>query len=114
MLVCEELKSFNQLPERLKHKIVLKPSRLETFCWCWVGRLNRNGYAYVWCQNDKRDVVGHRITYQLTRGMIPKGRILDHLCRVRSCINPYHLEPVTHQTNTLRGGAVLFTKEIWQ
>ena len=45
----------------------------------------------------------HRIGYEQLVGPIPKGLELDHLCRVRHCVNPDHLEPVTHKENTLRG-----------
>ena len=47
--------------------------------------------------------VSHRYAYELVIGPIPKGLTLDHLCRVRGCVNPGHLEPVTQRENTLRG-----------
>lgn len=45
----------------------------------------------------------HRVAYEHISGPIPDGMDLDHLCRVRACCNPAHLEPVTRQTNLLRG-----------
>jgi hypothetical protein len=80
-----------------------------TGCWLWDGRrFSRNGYGRVW--HDGKERQAHRVTYELLVGPIPQGLILDHLpkCRVRCCVNPDHLEPVTHRTNTLRGEAVLF------
>lgn len=45
----------------------------------------------------------HRISYEMLIGPIPSGLQLDHLCRVRHCVNPQHLEPVTNRVNSLRG-----------
>lgn len=94
------------LPDKLRALVCVTPGPLITPCWCWLGRLNRNGYARGrW---EGREPVMHRVTYELLIGPIPAGLILDHLCKVRRCINPEHLEPVTHRVNTLRGDAVLF------
>lgn len=78
----------------------------ETGCWTWQGELNRNGYGRVWI-NGKRLMV-HRVVWELLRERIEDGLVLDHLCKVRKCCNPDHLEPVTVRENTLRGDAVLF------
>jgi hypothetical protein len=45
----------------------------------------------------------HRVAFEWLVGPVPKGLVLDHLCRNRGCVNPSHLEPVTQQVNTLRG-----------
>lgn len=47
----------------------------------------------------------HRIAWRLKHGEIDDGLVLDHLCRVRACVNVRHLEPVTQQVNTWRGEA---------
>jgi hypothetical protein len=47
--------------------------------------------------------MAHRFAYELLVGPIPEDLELDHLCRVRHCVNPAHLEPVTHLENILRG-----------
>jgi hypothetical protein len=49
------------------------------------------------------ELLAHRLAYRALRGDIPEGLVLDHLCRNPSCVNPEHLEPVTHRINTLRG-----------
>lgn len=69
-------------------------------CWLWTGGLNKAGYGNF---HHETTVRAHRWIYQLSVGPIPPGLQLDHLCRVRRCVNPDHLEPVTAQTNVLRG-----------
>lgn len=79
---------------------------LSTPCWQWLGPRNRNGYA----RTSWREPVVHRRLFELLIGPIPAGHVLDHLCRVRHCVNPLHLEPVTIGVNTRRGNAVLFAR----
>jgi hypothetical protein len=85
-------------------------SELGTPCWFWVGRINRNGYGRAWDVRTKTEPVAHRLVYELLVGPIPAGLVLDHLCFMRCCVNPGHLEPVTVRLNTHRGKAVLFRK----
>jgi hypothetical protein len=66
-------------------------------CWLWTGCQNGTGYGRF----DKS--VAHRFSYQLLVGPVPDGLDLDHLCRVRHCVNPDHLEPVTRSENLRRG-----------
>lgn len=70
-------------------------------CWLWTGRLNGSGYAEM--KLGGRYQMAHRVAYQEIVGPIPEGMQLDHLCRVRHCVNPAHLEPVTSRENTIRG-----------
>jgi hypothetical protein len=70
-------------------------------CWPWRGAGNGHGYGHV--LRERRTVPAHRVAYELVVGPIPTGLTLDHLCRNRLCVNPAHLEPVTHRVNTLRG-----------
>ncbi len=73
----------------------------ESGCWIWVGSLLHDGYARV--RIGAKKVLVHRFTYESFCGPIPQGLEIDHLCRVRCCVNPHHLEPVTHLENVLRG-----------
>lgn len=68
-------------------------------CWLWTGRLHE-GYGI---RSGKR---AHVIAYQLLVGPVPEDQVLDHLCRVRHCVNPGHLEPVTRRENALRGTGI--------
>lgn len=76
-------------------------------CWIWSAGKDGNGYgvAIVGSRSDGtyRHVKAHRLSYELTVGQIPDGLQVDHLCRVRACVNPAHLEPVTQRENILRG-----------
>lgn len=79
-------------------------------CWVWVGRMNRNGYGRMY--HAGAEMMSHRLCYEAAVGPIPDGQLLDHICRTRCCINPAHLEPVTHSVNTLRGKAQLFGRDL--
>lgn len=71
-------------------------------CWLWQGTRNPvSGYAQTSFGGKYRAV--HRVSYEAFVGPIPAGLHIDHLCRVRHCVNPAHLEPVTARTNLLRG-----------
>jgi hypothetical protein len=70
-------------------------------CWLWTGGTSNAGYGHF--HPTKRQGKGaHRVAYELVRGPIPEGLELDHLCRVVTCVNPDHLEPVTHAENMRR------------
>jgi hypothetical protein len=73
-----------------------------TSCWSWRGGKTTGGYAIVRCP-DRGVAYVHRQMYEALVGPIPKGLQIDHLCRVRHCVNPAHLEPVTNRENTRRG-----------
>ena len=74
-------------------------------CWLWVGGTSDTGYGSFGCKVDGERVSmnAHRFSWELEHGPVPSGLELDHLCRVRRCVKPAHLEPVTHRENVLRG-----------
>jgi hypothetical protein len=70
-------------------------------CWEWVGSHDGTGYGQFW--DGSRNVPAHRWAYEHLIADIPAGLYLDHLCRNRGCVNPWHVEPVTHLVNVRRG-----------
>lgn len=78
-----------------------KVQREQGGCWIWIGAKNANGYGRFWY--DRRVMVAHRVAYLMLVGQVPEGKDLDHLCRIRACVNPEHLEPVSRDTNLKRG-----------
>lgn len=70
-------------------------------CWLWDLQWGRTNYGRVYWKGRPRSA--HRVSYEVFRGPIPQGMTLDHTCRVRPCINPRHLEPVTSAENMSRG-----------
>lgn len=72
-------------------------------CWLWLGAISDTGYGAF--NAGDRNVSAHRFTYELKHGKQPSDMHLDHLCRVRACCNPDHLELVTPEENFRRGNA---------
>lgn len=86
----------------LPPRILQRVQHTET-CWLWTGTKQPNGYGYthwkkagVW-----RNALVHRLFYEAHRGPIPEGLEINHRCKVRHCVNPAHLEAVTHAENLL-------------
>jgi len=73
-----------------------------TECWTWTAYLMRTGYG-VFGSEGRRTMLAHRYAYTSLIGPIPDGLEMDHLCRNRACVNPWHLEPVPHAVNVARG-----------
>lgn len=100
-----------QWPDRPKRQFIPLEVRIKKFvtvaesgCWEWTGRRTREGYGSlgVYVDGKQRQKLAHRVSYEVFRGAIPEGLQLDHLCRVRHCVNPEHLEPVTASENVRR------------
>ncbi len=82
----------------------------ESGCWIWMGEVSKShGYAIISSTLfvGKRRDYAHREMYRRFKGEIPDGLTIDHLCRVRCCVNPYHLEVVTRGENVLRGESLI-------
>lgn len=86
--------------ERLMERVTFAPSTLATDCWLSGRHRSKGGYSRI--QVDGQTMYAHRFSYEYHVGPIPDGLTIDHLCRVRHCVNPEHLEPVTGAENVQR------------
>jgi HNH endonuclease len=87
-----------RLPERFWSKVLPEPN---TGCWLWIASLTKNGYGKFGLSGPGWKLA-HRVAYEALIGPVPDGFELDHKCRVRPCVNPYDLEPVTSKENKRR------------
>lgn len=69
-------------------------------CWVWTASGKGNGYGQFWVNGAYE--LAHRVAWSLRYGPIPDDREVDHLCRRRECVNPGHMELVTHKVNSVR------------
>jgi hypothetical protein len=90
----------SRLPERFWLKVRINPI---TGCWPWVAARGTTG-GYAQYKHDGSMKYAHKVAYEVLVGEVPpETPDLDHLCEVRHCVNPDHLEPVTHKENVMRG-----------
>ena len=80
-----------------------------TPCSIWQGAKTRNGYGVTTVSGTS--TLAHRASYTMFVGPIPPGLQLDHLCQVRPCVNPEHLEPVTATVNVRRSSVTKLTPD---
>ena len=88
----------NTIERVMRHRV--DQSRGKSACWLWKGTLERGGYGGL--HADGRRWQAHRYVYTHMKGPIPVGYVLDHTCNVTACVQPQHLEAVTHSENTRR------------
>ena len=72
-------------------------------CWLWTGQLSNAGYGMLLVSRRMRNA--HRWAYEYFVGPVPEGLEIDHLCRIRRCVRPDHMEAVTRSVNQLRGNS---------
>lgn len=94
--------------ERLMPKLRHEDHGYTSPCWVFTGYVRPQGYAIISGvqAGKRRNFYVHRLTWEQFRGPIPEGLTIDHLCRVRHCCNPEHLDVVTQQVNVLRGNSL--------
>ena len=85
----------------ITHRFLSKSVLDSNGCWLWTGGSGR-GYGTFRGGILDSLVAAHRFSYLMFKGSIPKGLQIDHLCRVKLCVNPNHLEVVTPQENSIR------------
>lgn len=86
------------LPQHFIDRIIVDDT---SDCWLWTGGRNQQGYGMVGHKEWRG--AAHRAVWRILRGDISKNQRLDHLCRIRTCVNPDHLEPVSQRINVIRG-----------
>ena len=89
---------YNNL-DKIFTRVIKNP---DTNCWLWQGYVSKVGYGYLGLQKERAI---HRIVYKLLSKSIPHSLVIDHLCRIKHCVNPQHMELVTSQENLKRGKA---------
>lgn len=87
----------------LTERVAVEHRGYKSPCWVWKLATTTNGYARARPPGYPKHAAVHRAAYQEYIGQVAEGLELDHLCRVRACCNPHHLEPVTHAENLRRG-----------
>ena len=102
-------KSQNVKEEAFWRNMVIRPDG----CWVWQAYLNDWGYGTVADVRPaaQKTMRAHGLAYELIFGKIPKELEFDHTCKNRACINPWHLEPVTHFENMRRSSNAKITNE---
>ena len=88
------------MPEQNKMALILARIEVEGDCWIYPNTESR-GYGRAMYHGKRWKV--HRLVYEWLVGRCPEGLEADHLCRVKACCNPDHIEFVTHATNVRRG-----------
>lgn len=94
----------------MNKEYIEKRVRVVGECWEWTGYIKPNGYGEVQFRKivlGQRRWYAHRLSYVLFKGNIDPTKEIDHLCRNRKCVNPEHLESVTHKENLFRGNTLV-------
>lgn len=86
----------------LAERFMAKVNKQADGCWIWTASICPQGYG-KFVLPGRGAVYAHRVSHELFKGPIPDGLHVDHLCRVRSCVNPEHLEAVPSAENNRRG-----------
>ncbi len=73
---------------------------------CWNLTSGNKGNGYCDFSFRGKSYPAHRISYEIfSNEKVPTDKVIDHLCKNPSCVNPFHLEIVTDVENVLRGNA---------
>lgn len=83
-----------RVPQRILRQIAVSSNG----CWLFAGLRDKDGYG-ITRESPVKQGRAHRVLWKLFNGDIPKGLVVDHLCRQRNCCNPSHLRICTHREN---------------
>lgn len=72
-------------------------------CWTWIAGKNKEGYGEIKAESGNRKLKAHRVSFEIHKGKIPDGLVVDHICKNPSCVNPIHLRAITKTENTMIG-----------
>ena len=97
--------------------MIVTPQQLKNFeakyipvpfsgCWLWTAALNNDGYARFFPYAR-----GYKAAFEHWKGSVPEGKEIDHICGVRCCVNPAHLQAITHKENIAKSGAWEFNRK---
>lgn len=109
--LCEAHYSRKRNGRNMEKPVVIVGNDLDRFmshvektsdCWLWVGAQKGRGYGKFHLKGTASGVSAHRFAYEYFKKKISPQMQIDHLCRVKLCVNPEHLEEVTNRENTLR------------
>lgn len=93
-------KGFGENPKGMMERFNSKYTIQKNGCWDWIGQVYPNGYGSLWVRG--KNVFAHRFSYQMFNGAIPEKLTVDHLCKNRKCVNPFHLDLTTRVDNVQR------------
>jgi hypothetical protein len=102
VLLPESSSTPRRLVETVEDRFWEKVEKSDS-CWLWLGSKHGSGHGNFYDSRIKKVVPAHTFSYELSGGIVPQGMVIDHLCRVPSCVNPAHLEVVSRGENVLRG-----------
>lgn len=91
---------MSQIISQGKSSPRFKKAKFKGNCWLWPYAVNKDGYGKL--RKNKQNYEAHRFMYQTLKGNVSEGLELDHTCKNKLCVNPEHLEPVTHAVNCQR------------
>jgi hypothetical protein len=93
-----------RIEAKVRARVQETPGPLDTPCWLWTGPDSGGGRGggYARMSLDGQTVAVHIVMWTNAHGFVPGHKQLDHLCRNRLCVNPAHLELVTHKQNQKR------------
>ncbi len=86
--------TYRPVLERFVAKFELDP---QTGCWNWAASLSRKGYGKFQTMNGCFDA--HKVSFEIFMGLVPRGTELHHICNNRRCVNPNHMNPLSHHFN---------------